>query len=660
MAVHQRLILKRGLMFRRQVGVSSSNPFSTGPSGFPGSGNGGVGSGDGTGTGTSTGSDGSGSGSSGTDTGSTRTGNSDGSGDSGSGSGGSGDVTATTSTPFGSTFGAGSGSENGSYGHSTTGLSNSAIAGIAIGSVLAFFIVVGFLVWFCTRKRRPQQQGPLADDGHSGRHGEETVAFAKVANALPAQTGYDNGHQIHNEQDLPNLPDDPPAYEEIGQQGNFNQGNHPPQRAHAIHDDYVLGSVPDGPSPAGVADKLDSLVATLAEASKNLRAGLPNSLLTNATQKADVVTALKAGIEAIQSPQDAFLDIMVTMSRLVAQRIFVKWKLFDAIPATGSITYSDLAAKADADTEIVTRFAWVLIADGVLEQVGPDSVAHTPKSMMLNTPAMTAMTVFGFDAFLQVFVYMPQYFDDHGRNNPTDRLNTVVACARGHPNEPVWAMFKSDPELMDHFTFVMTAFEATYPHLGSYKLDWLVEAVANDKDTDPDRVAFVDVGGSKGHTIKQIAAQVPGFPLDHRCVLEDRSEVLALVDAEDDAQLRTVRRVVTDFHTEQPVKNARVYYIRRCLHDYSDDEGVIILKHLAAAMAPDSKLLIVDHVMNDPPSAYAASSDLFMACLGGKERTLRNFEDITAQAELKITGVYRNEGTDAAVVECVKAWVGEH
>ncbi|CAK7229134.1 hypothetical protein SCUCBS95973_007117 [Sporothrix curviconia] len=382
---------------------------------------------------------------------------------------------------------------------------------------------------------------------------------------------------------------------------------------------------PPSPSPAALADKLDSLAATLTEASKILRAGSSASLLASATHKADVLAALKAGIEAVQSPQDAFLDTMVTTSCLVAKRIFVKWKLFDAIPVTGSITYATLAAKVDADTEIVTRLAWVLVADGVLEQVGADAVAHTPKSMMLNMPAMTAMIVFGFDVLLQVFVYMPQYFDDYGRKDPTDRLNTIVACARGHPNEPVWAMFERDPELMGHFTFAMTAFEAIYPHLGSYKLDWLVEAMASDN---PDRVAFVDVGGSKGHTIQQIAAQVPGFPLDHRCV-------------------------VADFHTEQPVKNARIYYIRRCLHDYSDAESVVILKHLAAAMAPDSRLLIVDHVMGDPPSAYAASSDLFMACLGGKERTLRNFEDITVQAALEIKGVYRNEGTDAAVVECV-------
>jgi hypothetical protein len=134
-------------------------------------------------------------------------------------------------------------------------------------------------------------------------------------------------------------------------------------------------------------------------------------------------------------------------------------------------------------------------------------------------------------------------------------------------------MFKKDPELMGHFTFVMTSFEAQHPHLGSYNLGWLVKAIEEDKDKDKDkeRVAFVDIGGSTGHALKSIAAQVAGFPLDHRCVLEDQPEVLALAATKDDPLLRSVQKVVTDFHTSQPVAGARVCYIRRCLHDYSDD-----------------------------------------------------------------------------------------
>ncbi len=102
-------------------------------------------------------------------------------------------------------------------------------------------------------------------------------------------------------------------------------------------------------------------------------------------------------------------------------------------------------------------------------------------------------------------------------------------------------------------------------------------------------------------------------------------------------------------------KGALVYYMRRCLHDYGDDECVAMLQQLSGAMASDSKLLIVEQVMSNPPSQFAIATDLVMLTIGGKERTLEGFQALTEAAGLRIENVYRNEGTDAAVVECVKA-----
>jgi hypothetical protein len=77
----------------------------------------------------------------------------------------------------------------------------------------------------------------------------------------------------------------------------------------------------------------------------------------------DNVSALKDAIEAVQNPQDAFIDQMVLVSRLVALRISVKWKVFDAVPATGAITYAELAAKVDSDEELVSTSSlyWYLL-----------------------------------------------------------------------------------------------------------------------------------------------------------------------------------------------------------------------------------------------------------------------------------------------------------
>jgi hypothetical protein len=97
-----------------------------------------------------------------------------------------------------------------------------------------------------------------------------------------------------------------------------------------------------------------------------------------------------------------------------------------------------------------------------------------------------------------------------------------------------------------------------------------------------------------------------------------------------------------------------VYYIRRCLHDYSDEEAVVILKQISGAMAADSRLLIVETMLGDQPSAFQAAMDLSMLTISGKERTLADFQDVTGKAALKITKVSQIPG-GSAVVECALA-----
>ena len=91
------------------------------------------------------------------------------------------------------------------------------------------------------------------------------------------------------------------------------------------------------------------------------------------------------------------------------------------------------------------------------------------------------------------------------------------------------------------------------------------------------------------------------------------------------------------------------------MHDWSDDNDRIILSHLADAMAPDSKVLITEQIMPNPPTALNAWTDLCVLNLGGKERTEKMFDSLTASAGLKMVGVHKSLATDVAVIECVKA-----
>jgi len=92
--------------------------------------------------------------------------------------------------------------------------------------------------------------------------------------------------------------------------------------------------------------------------------------------------------------------------------------------------------------------------------------------------------------------------------------------------------------------------------------------------------------------------------------------------------------------------------MRRCLHDYSDEECVRMLRQIAGAMAADSRLLIVETLLGTQPSPLQVAMDFSMMAISGKERTLEGFEEITGKAALKITSVSQIPG-GSAVIECV-------
>ncbi|GAB1316332.1 hypothetical protein MFIFM68171_06542 [Madurella fahalii] len=395
-----------------------------------------------------------------------------------------------------------------------------------------------------------------------------------------------------------------------------------------------------------LASKLDALAERLSTAAQQLRLGTI-SLENDTHERMGLVMAGIGLADMVSQPKDKMLLPLIQFAHFTAVRMFIKWKAFEKIPLAddAAISYGELAAQLGADISLITRFGGCLVANGTLRQIGTDKIAHTELSKCYASEnPIWAMVHLGFDSQLPSFVAMPRYFDHFGMVEPTDRLQTVYAFAEDQLGSTVWEIIRKDELRLKTSTLAMGGVEEHLPALGSYDLGWAVQAAANSAD----RPLVVDVGGGKGQALKSIFAATPGLPR-HRCVLEDLAEVIEA--SKDDAELADVKKLAIDFHKEQPVKGALVYYMRRCLHDYSDEECVGVLQHISSAMAADSKLLIVETLMTNPPSPLQAAMDLMMLTFSGKERTLEGFKAITGRAGLKITGVSEIPGFNA-VIEC--------
>lgn len=98
-----------------------------------------------------------------------------------------------------------------------------------------------------------------------------------------------------------------------------------------------------------------------------------------------------------------------------------------------------------------------------------------------------------------------------------------------------------------------------------------------------------------------------------------------------------------DFFTPQPVKGASVYLLKHILHDWPDDLAIKIIQNIVPAMAPDSRIIIMDGVVPLPGTApkelekLSTSLDLqMMSLMNAHERTKADWREMISKADARL------------------------
>jgi 2,7-dihydroxy-5-methyl-1-naphthoate 7-O-methyltransferase len=88
---------------------------------------------------------------------------------------------------------------------------------------------------------------------------------------------------------------------------------------------------------------------------------------------------------------------------------------------------------------------------------------------------------------------------------------------------------------------------------------------------------------------------------------------------------------------DDPLPEADAYVLSQILHGWPDPQAAAILRRCAEAGSADVRVLVVEGVVSDPPSADEASFDLFMLTLvGGRQRTLEEFRQLAGSVSLHL------------------------
>jgi hypothetical protein len=167
----------------------------------------------------------------------------------------------------------------------------------------------------------------------------------------------------------------------------------------------------------------------------------------------------------------------------------------------------------------------------------------------------------------------------------------------------------------------------------------------------------MDLGGSTGALMAAILKAHPGLT----------GQVFDLPDLADAAKTYFEAEGVSDraafvggsFFEEVP-SGAQAIMMKMIIHDWLDEEAVIILSNTRKALGRDGLVLVMDRIApeiaTDERSAYATMrADITMlVAAGGKERTRAEFEALFAAAGLKLQRIIPT-ASEFAILEAAPA-----
>jgi SAM-dependent methyltransferase len=165
----------------------------------------------------------------------------------------------------------------------------------------------------------------------------------------------------------------------------------------------------------------------------------------------------------------------------------------------------------------------------------------------------------------------------------------------------------------------------------------------------------VDIGGGTGSVLATVLGRAPlarGVLLDLPPVVADAPANLARYGVADRCEV-----VGGSFFGDIPA-GGDTYLLSRVLHDWDDDRALRLLTAIHAAMAPDGRLVVIDHLL---PATGGFHPGLFadlhmLVVLGGRDRTEAELRALLGRAGFAVTAVRSSAGAgDPRAQSCLEA-----
>lgn len=345
-------------------------------------------------------------------------------------------------------------------------------------------------------------------------------------------------------------------------------------------------------------------------------------------------TTLNRLVLSLESPSDTIHRYGHMNLQTAAIRIGFDLGIFKLLAEAGEspLTSGELAQKTDAEPQLISRLLRYLAAIEAVAETSADQYAANNVTRNLTEKVVEAGLGHYFYTAGPQYEALPQYLKRTGYHNPTNSLQTAFQQAWKTPLH-AFDWFGENPQHLAHFNDYMALRRQP-------EQTWLTVYPVSDEvqgwdARDNTRAIYVNIGGGIGHQCAQFKAKYPDLP--GRVVLQDLPHTVAQA-----LQTPGVENMGHDFFEEQPVKDAKFYFLRGVLHDHPPEKVRRILRRIQEAMGPESVLLVDEMILPETGVNLAAASiDMTMlTALAGMERTEAQWRDTLADVGLRLDKTY--------------------
>jgi SAM-dependent methyltransferase len=292
-----------------------------------------------------------------------------------------------------------------------------------------------------------------------------------------------------------------------------------------------------------------------------------------------------------------------------AVHVAVTLRIAEHIEA-GASDIQDLASRARAHADSLTRVLRHLVVRGVFEEPAPGCFAlNEAACALMAPPARLGLDLDGFGGRMA-----------GAWGSLLRAVRTGAPAYREVFGRPFWEDLAAHPDIAASFDALMG------PGHGTPDADVLL-------DGDWHAVySVVDVGGGTGSLLAEVLRARPslrGILVDLPSTVARSTEVFRAAGVAERA-----RAVGQSFFDPLP-GGADLYLLKSVLSDWPDREAEAILRRCAEAARPGGRVVLLNGVSPDE-SGPASPALLMLVLVGGRNRSLSEFRDLARGADLEV------------------------